>query len=118
MRTPAPTAVTSACDLVLADDFPELAADRRRIVSDFVVTRLGVLPGPMKLGVTVIASMIAVLRSVAGDSVVIRLSHRPFPLIGEYFRLLRSLSYAYIWETWPATTPTGGTAPNTAGEHS
>ena len=22
--------------------------------------------------------------------------------------LVRSLGYAYVWETWPTTTPTGG----------
>ena len=31
----------------------------------------------------------------------------PLPLLGEYVRLIRSLGYAYVWETWPQTRPTG-----------
>lgn len=31
----------------------------------------------------------------------------PLPLVAEYPRLVRSLSFAYIWEHWPHTSPTG-----------
>jgi hypothetical protein len=107
MRTPPPSVVTSTCDIVLGHDFPDLTLDRRTIVVSFVARRLGALPGPMRLGVTVIALSVDVVRRVAGDRLVVRLSRMPLPLVGEYFRLLRSLSYAYVWETWPDTTPTG-----------
>jgi hypothetical protein len=31
----------------------------------------------------------------------------PLPFVGEYPRLMRSLGFAYVWEHWPTTTPTG-----------
>ncbi|MEN9805270.1 MAG: hypothetical protein RIS41_2117 [Actinomycetota bacterium] len=99
--------MTSTCDIVLGHDFPDLAVDRRHVVVSFVVGRLGVLPGPMRLGVSVVATLVAGVRTLGGDGVIVRLSRMALPLVGEYFRLLRSLSYAYIWETWPDTTPTG-----------
>ncbi len=45
-------------------------------------------------------------RGVAGGrrTVVGVLARRPLPLLGEYVRLVRSLAYAYVWETWPDTT--------------
>ena len=99
--------VTPTCDLVLGHDFPDLDADRRRTVVAFVVSRLGALPGPMRLGVTLVAFLVAASRIVGGDGLVVRLSRLPIPVVAEYFRLLRSLSYAYVWETWPDSTPTG-----------
>ncbi len=38
--------------------------------------------------------------------IVLRL---PVPLLAEFPRLVRSLGYAYIWETWPDTNVDGGT---------
>ena len=32
---------------------------------------------------------------------------KPLPLLAEYPRLIRSLAYAFVWETWPDTTSTG-----------
>lgn len=107
MRTPPPYVVTPTCELVLGYDFPDLDTDRRRIVAGFVIDRLGALPGPMRLGVTLVASLVEVTRIVGGEGLVVRLSRIPLPLVAEYFRLLRSLSYAYVWETWPDTSPTG-----------
>ena len=112
MRTPPPNVVTPTCDLVLSHDFPDLDADRRRVVVGFVVARLGVLPGPMRLGVTLVASLVEAIRITGGAGLVVRLSRLPLPLVAEYFRLLRSLSYAYVWETWPDSTPTGARGPN------
>lgn len=112
MRTPPPNVVTPTCDLVLGHDFPDLDADRRRTVVDFVATRLGALPGPMRLGVTLVALLVEATRIVGGTDFVVRLSRLPLPLVAEYFRLLRSLSYAYVWETWPDTTPTGARSPS------
>ena len=34
----------------------------------------------------------------------------PLPLVGEFPRLVRSLGFAYIWETWPDTSPSGAPA--------
>jgi hypothetical protein len=30
------------------------------------------------------------------------------PLLGELPRMVRSLAFAFIWETWPDTSPSGG----------
>lgn len=109
MRTPPPRVVSPTCDAVLRHDFPDLAADRRHLVVSFVVSRLASLPGPMRLGVTAIALLVAALRLVGGEGLIVRLSSLPLPLVAEYFRLLRSLSYAYVWETWPDTRPSGAT---------
>ena len=38
------------------------------------------------------------------------LARRPLPVAGEYVRLMRSLTYAYIWETWPDTSAIGPAA--------
>ena len=35
---------------------------------------------------------------------------KPLPFLAEYPRLVRSLGYAFIWETWPDTQPTGAAA--------
>ena len=45
---------------------------------------------------------------VGGTRHVVRvLASRPLPVAGEYARLVRSLTYAYVWETWPDTTRSG-----------
>ncbi len=45
------------------------------------------------------------MRRVAGA-----LAGHPLPVVGEYVRLLRSLAYAYVWDTWPDTSVTGRAA--------
>jgi hypothetical protein len=64
----------------------------------------------MRYGVALIAVVVDGVRRSMGHDRVIALSRRPLPLIGEYFRLIRSLSFAYVWETWPDTQPDGGIA--------
>ena len=69
----------------------------------FVGRRVDGLPSVMRLGVTVIAAAYRLLLPFPAARVVLRLVDRPLPLLGEYVRLIRSLGYAYIWETWPDT---------------
>jgi hypothetical protein len=96
-------------DRVLAQDLPDLASDRRAEVVAFVERRVASMPSPMRTGVSVAALAIeGGARLVGADRLTRLLVRRPFPITGEYVRLVRSLSYAYIWETWPDTTPTGG----------
>jgi hypothetical protein len=95
-------------DQVIADDFPALPSARRRTVVEFVVRRIAGLPSPMRIGVTVVALFVGALGKVIGVSRLTRLLVRhPLPLLGDYVRLVRSLGYAYIWETWPSTGPDG-----------
>ena len=65
----------------------------------------------MRLGVVVIAAIFRTLLLVPGSSAFVRFVARvPLPLFGEYVRLIRSLGYAYVWETWPDTLPSGAAA--------
>jgi hypothetical protein len=108
MSAPSPAVVGPVCEVLLSHDLPDLSPERRAVVVEFVRLRIGTLPTHMRLGVTAIGFAVEGIRRAFGHDRVVRLSRRPLPLIGEYFRLIRSLSYAYIWETWPTTTPDGG----------
>ena len=105
---PPPGLVEEFCDHVLRHDFPDLPSERRRSTVAFTVRRVAGLPSPMKLAVTVVAVVVGALGRVAGTHRVVQLlAARPLPVLGEYVRLVRSLAYAYVWDTWPDTTHTG-----------
>lgn len=99
------TAVT-----VLQHDLPGLPDVVTQEVASFTVQRLGVLAAHMRLGIAVIALFVRLFASIAGQPRLLWLSKTHLPLLGEYFRLLRSLSYAYIWEKWPDTRSDGSPA--------
>ena len=89
-------------------DLPDLPADRRAAVVEFVGRRIRALPSPMRLGVGMVSLVVAGAGRLVGlDRVVGVLATRPLPVLGDYVRLVRSLAYAYVWETWPATAPLG-----------
>jgi hypothetical protein len=101
--------VAAFCDEVLVHDLPDLPAERRAEVVAFAGRRIRGLPSPMRIGVGAVAVAVAAAGRVVGLARLVRLlAARPLPVLGEYVRLVRSLGYAYVWETWPATTPTGG----------
>lgn len=96
------TAVGRFADRLLATDLPGLTADRRRLTVAFVERRVAVLPSIMRFGVRTIGGAIDALGRVLGADRVRRLVLRlPLPLVAEYPRLIRSLGYAHVWETWP-----------------
>src|SRR6187200_1701318 len=98
-------------DRLLALDLPDLPGERRAEVIAFTTRRIDGLPSVMRIGVLLIAALFRLLLVVPGGSAVVGLVARtPLPLLGEYVRLIRSLGYAYIWETWPQTRPTGAAA--------
>jgi len=104
-----PRAVARFADGLLAADLPRLPEDRRRDAVDFIGRRLGVLPSITRFGVLVIAAVVHAVGALVGHARVRRLVLRlPLPLLAEYPRLIRSLGYAYIWETWPDTDVDGG----------
>jgi hypothetical protein len=95
-------------DGVLAADLPCLPPERRAATVEFTRRRTAGLPSPMKLGVGVVATAVAAAGRFGGTARVARLlARRPLPVLGDYVRLVRSLGYAYIWETWPATAADG-----------
>lgn len=95
-------------ELLLASDLPLLPVERRAEVVRFVQRRAAAVPSFTRFGVTVIGLVYRVLIEAPGGRAVARfLMARPIPVLGEYPRLIRSLGYAYIWERWPDTLPTG-----------
>ncbi len=98
-------------DGLLAADLPRLPDDRRAAAIDFIGRRVRVLPSITRLGVLSSPLLVHVIGAVIGHdrmrSIVLAL---PLPLLAEYPRLIRSLGYAYVWETWPDTSVDGGRA--------
>jgi hypothetical protein len=95
-------------ELLLAADLPQLPAERRAEVVLFVQRRAAAVPSFTRFGVTVIGLLYRVVISAPGGRSVARLlMSRPLPVLGEYPRLIRSLGYAYIWDRWPDTLPSG-----------
>ena len=98
-------------EALVAQDLPALPPDRRRSAVEFTVARVGVMPGPMRVGVLAIAAAVRAVILLAGAGRTARvLADTSVPLIGEYVRLHRSLVYAYVWETWPTTRRDGSPA--------
>ena len=96
------------CDRLVAHDLPDLPPERRSDVVAFAGRRVDHLPSPMRVGVGVVAAVVGALGRVVGQGRVARLLARhPVPVFGEYVRLVRSLAYAYVWDTWPDTSVTG-----------
>ena len=93
---------------LLAADLPQLPAARRGEVVQFIERRVQTVPSFTRFGITVIGLFYRVLLVVPAGRMVARLLiSRPLPVLGEYPRLIRSLGYAFIWEHWPDTLPTG-----------
>jgi hypothetical protein len=105
--------VAEFCDGVVAHDLPELPAERRRAVVEFAGRRIAGLPSPMKLAVGAVAGAVGGVGRIAGTTRIAGLlADHPMPVTGEYVRLVRSLAYAYVWETWPNTSATGRPLPD------
>lgn len=96
---------------LLALDLPELAAERRAEVVRFTSRRVDGLPSVVHVGVLLIAAVVRVLLLLPGSDGLVRvLARTSLPVVGEYVRLVRSLAYAFVWETWPETRPLGSAA--------
>jgi hypothetical protein len=92
---------------ILRSDLPKISADVAEQAANFTVRRIRTLPSHMRIGVTMIAAAVRLIGGVSPEQFIVRISHTHLPLISEYFRLIRSLSYAFIWETWPDTRHDG-----------
>jgi hypothetical protein len=93
---------------LLASDLPGLQEPRLDTTTAFVAGRVHTMPSPVRAGVVLVASVIRALMLLPGRDRLVRfIGDHPLPLIGEYARLVRSLGYAYVWETWPDTRADG-----------
>jgi hypothetical protein len=93
---------------LLSDELPDLPAESRVATVAFVCRRAEVLPSPLRLGVTALVAATGVVARLVGSARVHRfLRTTSLPLVGELARMVRSLGFAYVWETWPDTSPTG-----------
>jgi hypothetical protein len=108
--------VTAFCDGLVAHDLPDLCDERRAEVVRFAGMRIAVMPGPMRIGVGVVALFVDGLGRVAGRRRLASfLARHPLPVLGEYVRLVRSLAFARVWDTWPDSTPTGASQERSRG---
>lgn len=100
--------VGSFAERLLAADLPDLPTTDRRAVVAFIGHRVDTLPSFTRFGVLAIGTVFRGLLALpAGWTLARVLMRLPLPFFGEYPRLIRSLGFAYVWEHWPDTTPTG-----------
>ncbi len=105
---PPPGPIAQFSDHLVAHDLPGLPDCQRREVVAFTGRRISALPSPMRLGVGLVAVATHGLGLLVGPvRLTTVVARRPLPVLGEYVRLVRSLAYAYVWETWPDTAPDG-----------
>jgi hypothetical protein len=101
--------ISRFADGLLASDLPRLAPDRRHAAVEFIGRRVAVLPSITRFGVLFIARTVDIAATVVGQDRVCRIVVKlPLPLLSEYPRLVRSLGFAYVWESWPDTSVDGG----------
>lgn len=111
LKVPALSVVGPFAERLLVADLPELLPVRRREVVAFIAHRVDSLPSFTRFGVLVIGAVFRLLLAVPGGwGVATVLMKLPLPFVGEYPRLMRSLGFAYVWEHWPSTSPTGADA--------
>lgn len=98
-------------DELLARELPDLPDDRRARTVAFACRRAGEVPTPLRLGVIALSVGAALGRRVVGaERTTAFLQRTTLPFVGELARMVRSLGFAFVWETWPATSPTGAPA--------
>lgn len=105
------TAVGRFAGRLLAADLPGLPADRLADTVDMIERRVRRLPSVTRAGVRSIAAGVDVLGRVVGADRARRfVTGVRLPLLSEYPRLVRSLGYAHVWETWPDSAVDGTAA--------
>ena len=110
-QVPALPIVGSFAERLFVADLPDLTAAKRGEVIAFVAQRVDALPSFTHFGVLLLGSVFRALLALPGGWGIARLLIKlPLPLVAEYPRLMRSLGFAYVWEHWPGTTPTGADA--------
>lgn len=107
-QPPPPSAVERFATVLLASDLPCLSDTHLDETVRFVERRVVELPSVTRLGVRVISGTVDLFgRALGQQRAVTAVTKLKLPLLAEYPRLVRSLGYAYIWETWPTTAVDG-----------
>lgn len=95
-------------DRLLAIELPDLPEMRRVATVRFVCRRANQVPTPLRLGVTALSFAAGACERILGsDRTVQLLRATSLPFVGELARMVRSLGFAFVWETWPQTSPSG-----------
>ena len=95
-------------DALLSAELPDLTDARRAETVAFVCRRAREVPSPLRLGVMALSVGAALGQRFAGvERTTAFLRATGLPFVGELARMVRSLGFAFVWETWPATSPSG-----------
>ena len=114
-QVPALPVLGSFAERLLAADLPDLPAAKRTEAVAFIAHRVEGLPSFTRFGVYLLGYVFRTLTALPGGWGLAKMIMKlPLPLVAEYPRLIRSLAFAYVWEHWPATTPTGAVPAGTA----
>ena len=98
-------------DRLLTLELPDLPPASRADVVAFVCRRANQVPSPLRVGVVGLSAGVGVAQRVLGlDRTTRLLRTTRLPFVGELSRMVRSLGFAYIWENWPDSSPTGAPA--------
>jgi hypothetical protein len=93
---------------LLSAELPGLPPDRLDETVDFVCRRASQTPGPPGVGLMLLTGLTGLSsRVLDADRVTSFLRATSLPFVAELARLVRSLAFAFVWETWPTTGPTG-----------
>lgn len=89
-------------------ELPDLTPFHRSETVAFVCRRADQVPSPLRLGVVALTVAAGVGQRTLGDERTTRFFRSTsLPFVAELARMVRSLGFTYIWETWPDTSPTG-----------
>ena len=98
-------------DRLLTLELPDLSDEARADTVSFVCRRANQVPSPLRAGVITLSIGVGLAQRTVGVARTTDfLRATSLPLVGELARMVRSLGFAYIWETWPDTSPTGAIA--------
>lgn len=99
-------------DHLLAEELPDLPPDRRQQAVAFSCRRAQEVPTPLQLAIGALSVGVGVASRVVGiERVTSFLRSTRLPFVSELSRMVRSLSFAFVWETWPDTSPSGAVHP-------
>jgi hypothetical protein len=99
-------------DRLLTIELPDLPQPARDQAVMFVCRRANQMPSPLRIGLVLVCTGVALAQRIAGvDRTTRALQDSRLPLLGELPRMVRSLAFAYVWETWPDTSPAGAPGP-------